>query len=109
MNLPQLHGTVSVGSFFSNSWRQTGQFLRHIFLPVFLVQMGLSTKWLYYASNSLVCSNEHETKSASSWTVGCFAWSGYRSWAHIYAMNCPLYRTLHKAIQLTSSRALIIR
>ncbi len=26
----------------------------------------------------------------------------------IYAMNCPLYRTLHKAIQLTSSCALII-
>jgi uncharacterized OsmC-like protein len=25
----------------------------------------------------------------------------------IYAMNCPLYRTLHKAIQLTSSCALI--
>jgi hypothetical protein len=22
---------------------------------------------------------------------------------NIYAMNCPLYRTLHKAIQLTSS------
>jgi uncharacterized OsmC-like protein len=26
----------------------------------------------------------------------------------IYAMNCPLYRTLHKAIQLTSSYALIL-
>ncbi len=26
----------------------------------------------------------------------------------IYAMNCPLYRTLHKAIQLTSSCALIL-
>jgi uncharacterized OsmC-like protein len=26
----------------------------------------------------------------------------------IYAMNCPLYRTLHKAIQLTSACALII-
>ena len=25
----------------------------------------------------------------------------------IYAMNCPLYRTLHKAIQLTSSYALV--
>jgi uncharacterized OsmC-like protein len=25
----------------------------------------------------------------------------------IYAMNCPLYRTLHKAIQLTSSYTLI--
>jgi uncharacterized OsmC-like protein len=25
----------------------------------------------------------------------------------IYAMNCPLYRTLHKAIELTSSYALI--
>jgi hypothetical protein len=25
-----------------------------------------------------------------------------------YAMNCPLYRTLYKAIQLTSSCALII-
>jgi hypothetical protein len=25
----------------------------------------------------------------------------------IYAMNCPLYRTLHNAIQLTSSYALI--
>jgi len=26
---------------------------------------------------------------------------------NIYAMNCPLYRTLHKAIQLTSSYELI--
>lgn len=26
----------------------------------------------------------------------------------IYAMNCPLYRTLHKAIQLTSSYSLIL-
>jgi len=26
----------------------------------------------------------------------------------IYAMNCPLYRTLHKAIQLTSTCLLII-
>jgi uncharacterized OsmC-like protein len=26
----------------------------------------------------------------------------------IYAMNCPLYRTLHKAIRLTSSYALIL-
>jgi uncharacterized OsmC-like protein len=26
---------------------------------------------------------------------------------NIYAMNCPLYRTLHKAIQLTSSYDLI--
>jgi uncharacterized OsmC-like protein len=26
----------------------------------------------------------------------------------IYAMNCPLYRTLHNAIQLTSSCTLII-
>jgi len=26
----------------------------------------------------------------------------------IYAMNCPLYRTLHKAIQLTSSYAVIL-
>ena len=26
----------------------------------------------------------------------------------IYGMNCPLYRTLHKAIQLTSSCALIL-
>jgi len=25
----------------------------------------------------------------------------------IYAMNCPLYRTLHKAIQLTSSYRLV--
>jgi uncharacterized OsmC-like protein len=25
----------------------------------------------------------------------------------IYAMNCPLYRTLHNAIQLTSSYALV--
>ena len=25
----------------------------------------------------------------------------------IYAMNCPLYRTLHKAIQLTSSYAVV--
>ena len=25
----------------------------------------------------------------------------------IYAMNCPLYRTLHKAIQLTSSYELV--
>jgi uncharacterized OsmC-like protein len=25
----------------------------------------------------------------------------------IYAMNCPLYRTLHKAIQLTSSFELV--
>ena len=25
----------------------------------------------------------------------------------IYAMNCPLYRTLHKAIQLTSSYQLL--
>ena len=25
-----------------------------------------------------------------------------------YAMNCPLYRTLHKAIQLTSSYELIL-
>jgi uncharacterized OsmC-like protein len=25
----------------------------------------------------------------------------------IYAMNCPLYRTLHKAIQLTSSVELV--
>jgi uncharacterized OsmC-like protein len=25
----------------------------------------------------------------------------------IYAMNCPLYRTLHKAIQLTSSYELL--
>jgi hypothetical protein len=26
----------------------------------------------------------------------------------IYAMKCPLYRTLHKAIQLTSSYAVIL-
>lgn len=26
----------------------------------------------------------------------------------IYSMNCPLYRTLHNAIQLTSSYALIL-
>ena len=26
----------------------------------------------------------------------------------IYAMRCPLYRTLHKAIQLTSSYSLIV-
>ena len=26
----------------------------------------------------------------------------------VYAMNCPLYRTFHKAIQLTSSYALIL-
>jgi uncharacterized OsmC-like protein len=25
----------------------------------------------------------------------------------VYAMNCPLYRTLHKAIQLTSSYQLV--
>jgi uncharacterized OsmC-like protein len=25
----------------------------------------------------------------------------------VYAMNCPLYRTLHKAIQLTSSYELV--
>ncbi|HXN22522.1 MAG TPA: OsmC family protein [Candidatus Dormibacteraeota bacterium] len=27
----------------------------------------------------------------------------------IYAMNCPLYRTLHKAIQLTSSCTLVLQ
>jgi uncharacterized OsmC-like protein len=26
----------------------------------------------------------------------------------MYAMNCPLYRTLHKAIQLTSSYELVL-
>ena len=27
----------------------------------------------------------------------------------MYAMNCPLYRTLHKAIELTSSYELVAR
>jgi hypothetical protein len=36
----QGRGTVSVGFFFSNCCRQTGQFLRHIFTPVYSLANG---------------------------------------------------------------------
>jgi hypothetical protein len=63
MYLPQEQEIVSAGCFFASGCRHTGQFLRHIFIPVFSLTQGSVSRITLRGWSSRVCSNWNRSKS----------------------------------------------